>query len=40
MIEYYSHERPHSALGGKPIVVVKWLRNEATNPDQQVRSVA
>lgn len=39
-MEFYSHKRPHSALGGKPPAVVYWRRNETTNPDQQERRVA
>ena len=29
-IEFNNHERPHSALGGKPPAVVYWQRNETT----------
>jgi putative transposase len=39
-MEFYNHKRPHSSLGGKPLVVVYWQRNEATQPDQQVQRVA
>jgi putative transposase len=39
-MEFYNQKRPHSALGGKPTAVVYWKRNETTNPDQQVQSVA
>jgi putative transposase len=37
---FYNHQRPHSALGGRPPAVVYWLRNETTNLDQQVQRVA
>jgi putative transposase len=34
-IEFYSHRRPHEAVGGRPPVVVYSLQIEATQPDQQ-----
>ncbi|WP_290888516.1 IS3 family transposase [Hoeflea sp.] len=37
---FYNHQRPHSALGGRPPAVVYWLRKDETQPDQQVRRVA
>jgi len=37
---FYTYQRPHSALGGRPPAVVYWLRNETTNLDQQVQRVA
>ncbi|MEB8388523.1 IS3 family transposase [Rhodobacteraceae bacterium KMM 6894] len=37
---FYNHQRPHSALGGRPPAVVYWLRNETTQPDQQAQRVA
>jgi len=37
---FYNHQRPHSALGGRPPAVLYWLKNETTNPDQQVQRVA
>ena len=37
---FYNNKRPHSALGGRPPVVVYWLRKDETQPDQQVRKVA
>ncbi|WP_353890318.1 integrase core domain-containing protein [uncultured Aliiroseovarius sp.] len=39
-VDFYNHNRPHSALGGKPPAVIYWQRNETTNPDQQVQRVA
>ena len=39
-IEFYNPKRPHSSLGGKPPVVVYWLRKEKTKPDQQEQRVA
>jgi putative transposase len=40
MDEFYNHQRPHSALGGKPPAVVYWQRKDETKPDQQVQRVA
>lgn len=37
---FYNHQRPHSALGGRPPAVVYWLRKDETQPDQQVQRVA
>jgi putative transposase len=37
---FYNHQRPHSALGGRPPAVVYWRRSETTNLDQQVQRVA
>ena len=37
---FYNHQRPHSALGGRPQAVVNSLRKEETQPDQQVQKVA
>lgn len=37
---FYNHQRPHSALGGKPPALVYWLRNDINQPDQQVQRVA
>ncbi|MFX4295948.1 IS3 family transposase [Pseudosulfitobacter pseudonitzschiae] len=37
---FYNHQRPHSALGGRPPAVVYWLRKDETQPDQQVQKVA
>lgn len=37
---FYSHQRPHSALGGRPSEVVYWQRNEINQPGQQVQRVA
>ena len=37
---FYNNQRPYSALGGRPPALVDWLRDEATNIDQQVRRVA
>lgn len=37
---FYNHQRPHSALGGRPPAVVYWLRNDEPQPDQQERRVA
>ncbi|MEI4261189.1 IS3 family transposase [Roseovarius sp. D0-M9] len=37
---FYNHQRPHSALGGRPPAVVYWLRKDKTQPDQQVQKVA
>ncbi|WP_322896124.1 integrase core domain-containing protein, partial [Yoonia sp. 67] len=37
---FYNHQRPHSALGGKPPAVAYWLRKNETQPDQQVQKVA
>lgn len=37
---FYNHQRPHSALGGRPPAVVYWLRKNKTKPDQQVQKVA
>ena len=31
-IEFYNRKRPHSALGGKPPVVIYWLRKDETQP--------
>ncbi len=39
-IEFYNRKRSHSALGGKPPAVVYWLRDDKTQPDQQVQRVA
>ena len=39
-IDFYNHRRPHSSLGGKPLTMVQWQRNETTNPDQLVQRVA
>lgn len=36
---FYNNQRPHSALGGRPPVVIYGLRNETTNLDQQVQGV-
>ena len=37
---FYNHQRPHSALGGKPPALVYWQRNDINQPDQQVQRVA
>lgn len=37
---FYNHQRPHSALGGRPPAVLYWLRKDKTQPDQQVQKVA
>jgi putative transposase len=37
---FYNHQRPHSALGGKPTALVYWQRNDISQPDQQVRRTA
>ncbi|WP_245271052.1 IS3 family transposase [Hoeflea phototrophica] len=37
---FYNHQRPHSALGGRPPAVVYWLGKDETQPDQQVQRVA
>ena len=37
---FSNKKRPHSALGGKPHVVIYWRRNDATQFDQQVQRVA
>ncbi|WP_156529555.1 IS3 family transposase [Marivivens sp. JLT3646] len=37
---FYNHQRPHSALGGRPPAVVYWPRKNDTQPDQQVQRVA
>ncbi|SFU95231.1 Integrase core domain [Aliiroseovarius crassostreae] len=34
-IKFYNRKRPHSALGGKPLAVVYWLRKDDNQPDQQ-----
>jgi putative transposase len=39
-ITVYNHQRPHSALGGRPPAVPYWLRKYQTQPDQQVQRVA
>ncbi len=39
-VDFYNQKRPHSALGGKPPVVVYWQRNEHKQPDRQVQRVA
>jgi putative transposase len=36
---FYNHQRPHSALGGRPPAVLYWLRKDKTQPDQQVQRV-
>ncbi|MEI4493435.1 IS3 family transposase [Mameliella alba] len=37
---FYNHQRPHSALDGKPPALVCWQRNDINQPDQQVQRVA
>ena len=37
---FYNHQRPHSALGGKPPALVYWQSNDINQPDQQVQRVA
>ena len=37
---FYNHQRPHSALDGKPPALVYWKRNDINKPDQQVQRVA
>ncbi|QPZ92087.1 IS3 family transposase [Thioclava electrotropha] len=37
---FYNHQRPHSALGGKPPALVYWQRNDINQPGQQVQRVA
>jgi putative transposase len=37
---FFNHQRPHSVLGGRPPVVVYWLRNDEPQPDQQERRLA
>ncbi|WP_223306358.1 IS3 family transposase [Mameliella alba] len=37
---FYNHQRPHSALDGKPPALVYWQRNDINQPDQQVQRVA
>lgn len=37
---FYNHQRPHSALGGRPPAMLYWLRKDGTQPDQQVQRVA
>ncbi len=39
-MEFYNRKRPHSALGGKPPVVVYWQRIEESKPNQQEQRVA
>jgi len=37
---FYNHQRPHSALGGKPPALVYWQRNVINQPDQQRQLLA
>ncbi len=37
---FYNHQRPHSALGGRPPAVVCLPGKDETQPDQQVQRVA
>ncbi|WP_246832094.1 IS3 family transposase [Thioclava sp. F36-7] len=37
---FYNHQRPHSALGGKPPALVYWQRNDINQSGQQVQRVA
>ena len=37
---FYNHQRPHSALGGKPPALVYWQRNVINQPDQQGQRLA
>lgn len=37
---FCNHQRPHSALGGKPPALVCWQRNDINQPDQQVPPAA
>ena len=37
---FYNHQRPHSALGGRPHAVVYWPRKNETQTDQQVQRIA
>lgn len=39
MMTSYNHQRPHSALDGKPPALVHWLRNDINQPDQPVQRV-
>ncbi len=39
-ITFHNHQRPHSALGGKPPAGVCWQRNDINQPDQLVQRVA
>ena len=37
---FYTHQRPHSALDGKPPGVVYWQKDDTKQHDQQVQRVA
>lgn len=37
---FYNHQRPHSALSGKPPALAYWQRNDINRPDQQMQRVA
>jgi putative transposase len=37
---FYSHLRPHSALGSKPPALVSWQRNDINQSDEQLQRVA
>ena len=37
---FYNHQRPHSALGGRPPAVEYWMRKNEPQPDQQEQRVA
>jgi putative transposase len=30
---FYNHQRPHSSLGGKPLALIYWPRNDSDQPD-------
>lgn len=36
---FYNHQRPHSALSGKPTVLANWQGNDINRPEQQVQRV-
>lgn len=37
---FYNHQRPHSALGGKPPALVYWQINDINQADRQEQRVA